>query len=102
MGQLIITLSNISQGSLPSNTEDPRREGKENCKIINLKFGKDVHILVGIPKRRVEPISIQKETQVEEEPQPFTLQHTGENSKATTSTKNNYPIPIDEDAATPT
>ena len=38
IGQLATALSNIPQGSLPSNTEDPRREGKEHCKVINLRF----------------------------------------------------------------
>lgn len=49
--------------------------------MINLRSGKDVHILVGVPKERVESTAIQKEPQVEEEPQSSTLQNTGENSK---------------------
>ena len=69
IGQFATALSSRAQGSLPSNTEDPRRKGKEHCKVINLRSGKDVHILVSVPKRRVEPISTQKETQIEEEPQ---------------------------------
>ena len=32
IGQLATALSNRPQGSLLSNTEDPRREGKEHCK----------------------------------------------------------------------
>ena len=58
IGQLAAVLSNRPQGSLPSNTEDPRREGKEHCKVINLRSGKDVHSPVGVPKRRAEPTSI--------------------------------------------
>ena len=65
IGQLAAALSNRPQGSLPSNTEDPRREWKEHCKVINLRSAKDVHSLVGVPKRRAEPTSIQKETQIE-------------------------------------
>ncbi|KAH9735037.1 hypothetical protein KPL71_017612 [Citrus sinensis] len=40
--QLATIVSNRPQGSLPSNTENPRREGKEHCKLINLRSGKDV------------------------------------------------------------
>ena len=61
IGQLAITLSNISQGSLPNNTEDPRREGKEYCMVINLRSRKDVHIPVGVLRRRVEPVLTQEE-----------------------------------------
>ena len=64
IGQLAAVLSNIPQDSLPSNTEDPRREGKEHYKVINLRSVKDVHSLVGV-KRRAEPTSIQEETQIE-------------------------------------
>ena len=55
--QLATALTNKPPGSLPNNIENPRREGKEHYKVINLRFGKDVHIPVGVPKRRVEPIS---------------------------------------------
>ena len=58
MGQLTTVLGNKPQDSLPSNTEDPRREWKEHCKVINLRSRKDVHILVGVLKKRVEPTSI--------------------------------------------
>lgn len=54
IGQFATTLSNRPQGSLPINTEDPRRERKGHYKVINLRFGKDVHIPVGVPERRVE------------------------------------------------
>ncbi|KAH9734850.1 hypothetical protein KPL71_017531 [Citrus sinensis] len=42
IGQLATAVSNRPQGSLPSNTENPRREGKEHCKVINLRSGKEV------------------------------------------------------------
>ena len=41
-------MSSRSQGSLPSNTEDPRREGKEHCKVINLRSEKNVDIHVDV------------------------------------------------------
>ena len=56
IGQLTTALSNKPQGILPSNTEDPRRKGKEHCKVINLRFRKDVHIPISILKRRVNPL----------------------------------------------
>ena len=42
IGQLGTVMSSISQGSLPNNTEDPRREGKKHCKVINLRFEMNV------------------------------------------------------------
>lgn len=102
IGQLAIALSNRPQGNLPSNTKDPRKEGKEHYKVINLRFGKDVHSPVGVLKRRVESTSIQRETQIQEESQSFTSQHTGKSSQATASAKNDDPTPVDNEAATPT
>ena len=58
IGQLATTLSKQPQDSLPNNTEDPMREGKEHCKVINLRSGKGVNILVGMSKRRIEHVSI--------------------------------------------
>ncbi|KAH9697048.1 hypothetical protein KPL71_023441 [Citrus sinensis] len=46
MGQLATTMSSRTQGSLPSNTEDPRGESKEHCKVISLRSGKTVDIPV--------------------------------------------------------
>lgn len=47
--QLATVLSNRAYGNLPSNTNDPRIEGKELYKVINLRSGKDVHIPVRVP-----------------------------------------------------
>ncbi|KAH9770702.1 hypothetical protein KPL71_012459 [Citrus sinensis] len=60
IGQLATTLSNRPQGSLPSNTEDPRREGKEHCKVINLRSGKDIDSSVGVPKEELSPTKAKK------------------------------------------
>lgn len=95
-------MSNRPQGSLPSNTEDPRREGKEHYKVINLRSGNDVHSPVGVPKRRVEPTSIQKETQIKKESQSSTSQHTGESSQAAAFAKNDDPTPVDNETVAPT
>ena len=57
---------------------------------------------VGVPKRRAESISIQKETHIEKEPQSFISQHTGETSQATTFVGNDDPTPVDNEVVAPT
>ena len=39
MGQLATELRNWPQGVLPSDTENPRNQGKEHCKAITLRSG---------------------------------------------------------------
>lgn len=63
MGQLATAMSNRTQGSLPSNTEDPRRESKEHCKVISLRSEKNVDITVEVTKNGMECNSAQKPTQ---------------------------------------
>ena len=67
--------------------------------MINLRFGNDVHIPVGISKKRVEPISSQEETQIEEESQQPTFQPIDVNSQATTSAENNELAIMEKDVA---
>ena len=46
MGQMANLLTERQQGSLPSNSEvNPRKEGKEYCKAITLRSGKELEIL---------------------------------------------------------
>lgn len=97
--QLATTLSNRLQGSLPSNIKDPRRERKEHCKVINLRSGKDVHILVGVPKRRMEFVSTQNDNPVEKEPQQPTFHSTDEINQASVETENNEPVMLEKDVA---
>ncbi|KAM6594465.1 hypothetical protein CsatA_002168 [Cannabis sativa] len=40
LGQLANDLKNRPQGTLPSDTENPRRDGKEHCKAVTLRSGK--------------------------------------------------------------
>ena len=54
MGQLATVMSSRTQGSLPSNTKDPRREGKEHCKVINLRYENSVDIPVEVTKNGME------------------------------------------------
>ena len=43
MGQMARMLSEKPQDSLPSTSEvNPRREGKEHCKVITLRSGREV------------------------------------------------------------
>ena len=45
MGQMASLLTERQQGSLPSNSEvNPRGEGKEYCKAITLRSGKELEI----------------------------------------------------------
>ena len=89
IGQLATVLSKRPQGNLPSNTEDPRRDEKKPCKVINLRSRKDVHILVGLLKRIVELISTEEETQIEEEPQQPIFKYISESSQAAAIAKQN-------------
>ena len=61
MGQLANALNSRPQGSLSSDTENPRRDGKEHCKVISLRSGKELEGPVLRPKQPKEPTSIQGE-----------------------------------------
>lgn len=91
--QLATVLCNKPQGSLPSNTEDLRREGKEHCKVINFRSIKDVNTPVGVPKRRMKSDEGQEDTQIEVESQSFTFQNVNQHISATTSVENYNPAP---------
>ena len=101
IGQLATAVSNKPQGSSPNNTENPRRERKEQCKVINLRFGKEVYSSVGIPKIRIESNQCQEDTQVEEESQSSIFQNANQYSSATASVKSYDPAPGDEEITTP-
>ncbi|XP_062086086.1 uncharacterized protein LOC133792186 [Humulus lupulus] len=59
MGQLANELRNRPQGTLPSDTENPRRDGKEQCKVVTLRSGKNLELHEEKDKRKNEPTSIQ-------------------------------------------
>ncbi|KAH9716568.1 hypothetical protein KPL71_021504 [Citrus sinensis] len=101
IGQLATTMSSKSQGRLPSNTEDSRKEGKEHCRVINLKSGKNIDIPVDVAKKRLELNSSQEHPQVERELQQPSYQDTSVSSQATTTLEGNHSIPVEEDIATP-
>ncbi|GMN64002.1 hypothetical protein TIFTF001_033076 [Ficus carica] len=66
IGQISNALNVRPQGSLPSNTEDPRREGKKHCKAILLRNGREI-------EPREKPKAVQNEStsiQKQDEPLP--------------------------------
>ncbi|XP_062080747.1 uncharacterized protein LOC133785536 [Humulus lupulus] len=44
LGQLANELRNRPQGTLPSDTKNPRKDGKEHCKVVTLKSGKNMEL----------------------------------------------------------
>ena len=101
MGQLATTMSSRTQGSLPSNTEDPMRECKEHCKVINLISGKNVDIPVDVTKNGMEYNSAQKSTQKESLLQQNPLQDTGYMGQATATAEEIQPEHAEKEVATP-
>ncbi|XP_062118441.1 uncharacterized protein LOC133832069 [Humulus lupulus] len=59
MGQLANELRNRPQGTLPNDTKNPRRDGKEQCKVVTLRNGKNLELNGEKDKRKNEPTSIQ-------------------------------------------
>ena len=74
MGQLGNALNSRPQGSLPSDTENPRRDGKEHCKAISLRSGKELKGPVLMPEQPREPTSIQEEGEKEDSVEKVTRQ----------------------------
>ncbi|XP_062102203.1 uncharacterized protein LOC133825656 [Humulus lupulus] len=68
LGHLANDLKNRPQGSLPSDTENPRRDGKEQCKAINLRSGKNMEVNEEKTKGSKEPTSIQTEGETSKKP----------------------------------
>lgn len=60
LGQLASELRNRPQGTLPSDTENLRRDGKEHCKAVTLRSGKNLELAEDNCAKNTEPTSIQK------------------------------------------
>ena len=101
MGQLATTMSSRTQESLPSNTEDPRRDGKEHCKVINLRSGKNVDVPVDVTKKGMEFNSSQKPLQDGSMLQQPNHQDTGYRGQATTTSEGTQPEHAEKEVATP-
>ncbi|XP_061368130.1 uncharacterized protein LOC133311126 [Gastrolobium bilobum] len=56
MGQIASSLSNRPVGTLPSDTEAPRRDGKEFCKALYLRNGREVEQ----PEHVIRPSTLRK------------------------------------------
>ncbi|KAL5568112.1 hypothetical protein UlMin_024687 [Ulmus minor] len=61
VGQLANELKNRPPGTLPSNTESPKRDGKEHCKAITLRGGKTLEEPEINEKNQKELVSRQEE-----------------------------------------
>ena len=81
VGQLANELRTRPHGALPSDTENPKRDGKEHCKAIALRSGKELEMPVSKPKQVAEPSSIQssaekkEETEISSLPRPISAQN---------------------------
>ena len=63
MGQMASLLAERQHGSLPSNSEvNPRGEGKEYCKAITLRSGKELE--VPGPQQAVRELEIKEQDQI--------------------------------------
>ncbi|KAH9781214.1 hypothetical protein KPL71_008370 [Citrus sinensis] len=101
MGQLATTMSSKTQESLPSNTEDPKRESKEHCKVINLRSGKNVDTPVDVTKNEMKFNSAQKPPQNGSMLQQAPHQDTGYMSQATATAEEIQPEQVEKEVATP-
>ncbi|KAL5573651.1 hypothetical protein UlMin_023248 [Ulmus minor] len=61
VGQLANEMKNRPPGTLPSNTESPKRDGKEHCKAITLRGGKTLEALEIKEKNQKDLVSRQEE-----------------------------------------
>ncbi|KAH9763726.1 hypothetical protein KPL70_001262 [Citrus sinensis] len=101
MGQLATAMSSRTQGSLPSNTEDPRRESKEHCKVINLRSGKNVDIPIDVTKNGMEFNSAQNPPQNGSMLQHPTHPDTSYMGQATTTSEGIQPEHAKKEVTTP-
>ena len=100
MGQLVTAISSRIQVSLPSNTEDPRRESKEHCKVISLKSGKHVGTPVEVTKNGIECNSAQKPAQKGSLLQQTPQQDSDARDSATTTSTNIQPELVEKEVTT--
>ncbi|KAL5555585.1 hypothetical protein UlMin_037821 [Ulmus minor] len=84
VGQLANELKNRPPGTLPSNTESPKRDGKEHCKAITLRGGKTLEAPEIKEKNQKELVSRQEEENNEQgnvEKESREAENSGENSE---------------------
>ncbi|KAL5541145.1 hypothetical protein UlMin_044362 [Ulmus minor] len=84
VGQLANELKNRPPGTLPSNTESPKRDGKEHCKAITLRGGKTLEAPEIKEKNQKYLVSRQEEENNEQgnvEKESREAENSGENSE---------------------
>ena len=94
-------MSSRSQGSLPSNTKDPRRERKKHCRVINLRFRKNVDIPVDVTKKGLELNSLQKAPEDGSMLQQPGHQDTDDRDQAAVTIEGTQPVHAEKEVATP-
>ncbi|KAL5582706.1 hypothetical protein UlMin_015148 [Ulmus minor] len=85
VGQLVNELQNRPPGTLPSNTESPKRDGKEHCKAITLRGGKNIEASEIKEKNQKNLVSRQEEENKEQgnvEEESREVEKSGEKSRA--------------------
>ena len=65
MGHLANALSSRPQGSLPSDTENPKQDGKGHCKAIIFRNGREIEQPIAMTNHKKEPSSIHGEVEKE-------------------------------------
>ncbi|XP_061351885.1 uncharacterized protein LOC133296847 [Gastrolobium bilobum] len=82
MGQIASSLSNRPVGTLPSDTEAPRREGKKFCKALHLRNGREVEQLEHVIRPSTLRKLAEKNVQPIEEKEPNVIEvQDSENNK---------------------
>ncbi|KAL5547351.1 hypothetical protein UlMin_007038 [Ulmus minor] len=66
VGQLATALSSRPSGALPSNTENPQRDGKEHAKAITLRSGNTVEVPEASKRTQKESDLVQEEILIEQ------------------------------------
>ncbi|KAL5552626.1 hypothetical protein UlMin_040027 [Ulmus minor] len=66
VGQLATALSSRPNGALPSNTENPQKNGKEHAKAITLRSGNTVEAPEASKRTQKEPDLVQEEVPTEQ------------------------------------
>ncbi|KAL5569768.1 hypothetical protein UlMin_026343 [Ulmus minor] len=99
VGQLANELKNRPPGTLPSNTESPKRDGKEHCKAITLRGGKTLEAPEINEKNPKELVSRQEEENNEQgnvEKESREAENSGENSEKSGANALHINIPLVE------
>ncbi|XP_061340962.1 uncharacterized protein LOC133287381 [Gastrolobium bilobum] len=105
MGKIASSLSNRPVGTLPSDTEAPRKEGKESCKALHLRNGREVeqpeHVIRPSTLRKLAEKNVQP-IEEEEEPNVIEVQDSENNKEQGDLGKTEKSAPKSKEPAKPT